>query len=511
MQKSLKYLFTLAVPLALVGFGAFWLRDATVPGRSPAVAYDTAVVDLGAVRRAVATSGPVRARVTVSVGSQLSGQVLRLAADFNSEVTEGDILAELDDKTFVARVAQAEADLAMAESQRVNAEATLQRAEAVQRQAERAVGRQKTLASRGITAAAALDQATRDSEVAIAEIAVAKAQIVNARAQIAQRRAALEQARIDLERTRIRSPIRGTVIGRTVDVGQTVAASLQAPELFKIAEDLRRIRIEAQVNEADVGAIKEGNPATFTVDAYPERGFEGVVTQVRLAATELQSVVTYTVIVEAANDDRRLFPGMTANVQIETAKAEGVLRVPNDALRFRPRGVAGPSKGREAGDRGAARGDRQKRLQQRLAQIRDELQLTEEQSAAVASAMRSAFAEMAAARTAGGGGGGGGAPSMGARPAGNEDPTSGARQRIQQRIEAVLAPLLSEAQRPLFERWKRGRSATRAGTVWLLDADGQPIARAVRIGIADEQFTEVVGGTLAAGDRVVVRARAVRK
>ena len=157
---------------------------------------------------------------------------------------------------------------------------------------------------------------------------MAKAQIESAKAVIAQREAALRQAEVDQERTKIVAPINGTVISRTIDVGQTVAASLQAPELFKLAQDLKLIRLEAQVNEADVGSISEGNSVSFTVDAYPERTFEGKVTQVRLSATELQSVVTYTVIIEASNDDRKLFPGMTANVQIEAAKKDGVLRIP---------------------------------------------------------------------------------------------------------------------------------------------------------------------------------------
>src|SRR5690606_26297822 len=230
----------------------------------------------------------------------------------------------------------------------------------VLRQAERTIERQQKLADRGIAAQSALDNAIRDAEVARADLAIAKAQVENAKAVIAQREAQLEQAEIDLERAVIRSPINGTVISRTVDIGQTVAASFQAPELFQIAQDLRRIRIEAQVNEADVGVISEGNPATFTVDAYPERTFYGRVTQVRLAATELENVVTYTVIVEASNEDRKLYPGMTANLQIVTAERDNVLRLPNSALRFKPRGeAAGGSSGNPA-DRVAQMAERLK-------------------------------------------------------------------------------------------------------------------------------------------------------
>ena len=170
-----------------------------------------------------------------------------------------------------------------------------------------------------------------------------RAQVENAKAVIAQREAQLAQAEIDLERTRIRSPIDGTVIARTVDVGQTVAASLQAPELFKIAQDLRRIRIEAQVSEADVGTVAEGNAVEFRVDAYPERRFQGRVARSGSAGTELNNVVTYTVIIDAANDDRMLLPGMTADARIESAKLDRALRLPNDALRFKPRGTAVPA------------------------------------------------------------------------------------------------------------------------------------------------------------------------
>ena len=202
-------------------------------------------------------------------------------------------------------------------------------------------------------------------------------------------------AEIDLERTSIRSPIDGTVISRTIDIGQTVAASLQAPELFKIAQDLRRIQIEAQVNEADVGVIKEGNPAEFIVDAYPEERFEGVVTQVRLAAIELQNVVTYTVIIEARNDDRRLFPGMTANVQIETAKRAGIMRVANDALRFKPRDQSAEQEMRDPAQAAA-------RAQRVVEQMKTSLKLSEEQTATLVAAMQQFAAERAASRQQGG-------------------------------------------------------------------------------------------------------------
>jgi HlyD family secretion protein len=414
----------------------------------------------------------------------------------------------IDDKSFTAKVAQAKADLAAATAQLANQQAQLAKSEAVLQQAQRTIDRTEALAKKGVSSPAALDTAIKDVETGRADVAVAKAQIESSKATIMQRRAMLDQAQIDLDRTRIRSPIDGTVISRTVDIGQTVAASLQAPELFKIAQDLRRIRIEAQVNEADVGSVAEGNPVTFTVDAYPERRFEGRVTQVRLAATELNSVVTYTVIIEAANEDRRLFPGMTATVQIETDKREGVLRVPNDALRFRPRDRTLPLAA--AKDAGSDNGKRGANAGRNIEQLKTELQLTDQQAQALREAMRKQIAEMRKER---------GAREEAAKgtqvPAPPWAPSSGeeaaTRKRIAARIEEVLRPLLTEAQQPLFDRWKRGRENSRPGTVWVLGASGETEGRSVLVGIADDQYSEIVGGQLKDGERVVVRAREAKK
>jgi HlyD family secretion protein len=486
-MRRLKTLFTLAVPLAAIAAGVAWMLGIGSAGTSGLV-YDSAEVTRGVIRKVVTTSGPVRALVTVSVGSQLSGQVREVLTDFNAEVKQGDLLAAIDDKTYAARVASAKADLAAARAQLTNQQAALQRAQAQLRQAERATERQQTLAAKGIAAQAALDTALRDADVARADIAVAQAQIESARASVQQRLAQLDQAQIDLDRTRILSPIDGTVISRTIDPGQTVAASLQAPELFKIAQDLRRIRIEAQVNEADVGSVAEGNPVLFTVDAYPERQFDGTVTQVRLAATELANVVTYTVIIEATNEDRRLFPGMTANVQIESAKREGVLRIPNDATRYRPRGVAAAAQG---GQGSAERSERQ------VERVKTEVGLNEEQEKAAREAVQKLYAEL---RQSG----------QSAQASAPFDPAA-MRQRVQAAMDAALLPTLSEEQRQLYDRYKRGREGTKFAQVWALTPEGTPDRRRVRLGIADEQFTEVLGGELKEGDKVIVRAREAKK
>ncbi len=491
-----RYLYTLALPLVLVGLGLTWLLG--LPGQTTdSVAYETGDVTRGTIRKIVSTSGPVRALVTVQVGSQLSGQIQELKADFNSEVKAGDVMAVLDAKTYVAKVAQAKADLAMSRAQFINQEAALLKAEAVQRQAGRAIERQQTLAAKGVTSGAALDNATRDSEVAQAEISVIKAQIDNAQAQIAQRQAQLDQALIDLDRTTVRSPIDGTVIARTVDVGQTVAASLQAPELFKIAQDLRRIRIEAQVNEADVGSVAEGNSVTFTVDAYPDRQFEGRITQIRLAATELNNVVTYPVIIEAANPDRKLFPGMTANALIESARKDNVLRIPADALRFKPRDGAVSQQ-----DQG------EQRRTQMLDRLAIELSLTTEQKSRVAAEMKAVAAEFKALSTPQA------APSFAAQPkqAGGGGSEEG-RGRFGERLEKILAQIITSEQRPAFEKWKASRDqrtarpGTRSAPIWVIGSGGALDSRMVRIGLADDQFAELLGPGLKEGDKVVVRTK----
>jgi HlyD family secretion protein len=326
-------------------------------GTSGAYVYETADLTYGPIRKFVTTSGPVRALVTVSVGSQLSGQINELKADFNTEVKAGDELAVIDDKSFVAKVAQSRADLTAATAMLANQDAALLKAEAIERNAERLMGRQQTLASKGIAATATLDNATRDAEVARADVAVAKAQLENAKAVITQRQA---QPQLDLERTRIRSPIDGTVIARTVDVA-TAAASLQAPELFKIAQDLPH---------PHRGAGERGRwRVTKATRRIPRRAYRaalpGPVAQVRLGGTELNNVVTYTVMIEAANDNRILLPGMTQRPH-RSAKVDRALRL-LDALRFKLRGAALPASSRNLV---------QQQLDRELERVKSELALT---------------------------------------------------------------------------------------------------------------------------------------
>lgn len=324
--------FVIIGAILVSGYLYFYQDDS-----EPIITIETAIVERGDINRGVATSGSVRALVTVEVGSQLSGQIAELNVDFNSAVTAGQLIARIDPKTFESRVQQSEADLKVAKATIQVKQAGITRTEANLRRAELDFNRQKTLLQKGTVSETTMDAARAEYESTKAEVEMAKAELDNARAAAKQRKAALDSAAIDLERTFIRSPIDGVVIERSVDVGQTVAASLSSPVLFKIAQDLREIQIEANVDEADIGNVKKGNSTSFTVDAYPDEEFTGSVGQVRLSPTELQNVVTYTVIISAMNPDMKLLPGMTANVEIVTGIRQNVLRVANEALRFRPR------------------------------------------------------------------------------------------------------------------------------------------------------------------------------
>ena len=301
------------------------------------LSYTFATVETGDIRRIVSASGTISPLVTVEVGSQLSGQIAELNVDFNSVVKKGDVLARIDPASFQARYQQTRAELEVAKSNVAVSDAGVTQAEATMRRDERELGRKRALVERGHIYEAELDIAQVTYENAVAQLEIAKAQLVNARAVVIQREATVEQTRVDLERTDIRSPIDGIVIERAIDIGQTVAASFQAPVLFRIAENLRRIQVEADVDEADIGQLRQGRPVSFRVDAHPDERFTGEVAQIRMSPEEIQNVITYTVIIFADNPDLKLLPGMTANVEIITGERRDVLRVANGALRFRPR------------------------------------------------------------------------------------------------------------------------------------------------------------------------------
>ncbi len=344
LKRGLPPLLLLALAVAAVWYWQPW-RDKT-----PAPQYRLGKLEAGRLSAAVSASGTLGALVTVQVGSQVSGQIAELYVDFNAPVKRGQVIARLDPEAFETRVAQAQADLRAAESAAQMArdnltvrQAELAKARIALDEAGRNLERKKALVAQAFLSPAELDSAqaafdTAREQVRLTEAAVRAntAQVTNAEAIVAQRQAQLRQAQVELAHTVIRSPVDGVVISRNVDVGQTVAASLQAPVLFTLAQDLRQMEVNIAVDEADVGRVRPGQKVRFTVDAYPGERFNAQVTQIRKAPQTVNNVVTYSVIATAANPDGRLLPGMTANARILTDERENVLKVPNEALRFRP-------------------------------------------------------------------------------------------------------------------------------------------------------------------------------
>ncbi|MFO1126779.1 MAG: efflux RND transporter periplasmic adaptor subunit, partial [Methylocystis sp.] len=273
---------------------------------------------------------------TVDVGSQVSGPITEMKADFNSAVKQGDLLAVIDRAPFEAKVQAASANLAIAQAEVTRREAAIARIQKHLGLLDRDVGRYRALASSAAVSRQQLDQAETQSGATQHDLAAALAELETAKATVVLRQAERDQAEINLGRTLIKSPIDGVVIDRPMQRGQTVTAEYQSPVLFQIAQDLSQILILAQVDEADIGAIHTGDEVRFSVEAFPEETFPGVVDQIRLAATKTSGVVTYTVVVRAQNPDMRLFPDMTATVRIVTTRRNDVLNVPNEAIRFRP-------------------------------------------------------------------------------------------------------------------------------------------------------------------------------
>lgn len=299
--------------------------------------YISEPVTQGDVLRKVSASGKVRALNTIKVGTEVSGQVTKVYVDFNSPVKAGQILAEIDPTRVRARVQQSEAQVALARASLQQTVANVARARAELEIQERDFARQKGLAERGFVSKAGLDIAQSKLNSARNALQVALAQTQSGNAQIRQGTAELSSAQLDLSRTVIIAPASGVIINKLVEPGTTVAASFQTPNLFEIAADTTKMQVEASVDEADIGQVREGQEVTFTVDSYPEDVFKAKVRQVRKAPVETQNVVSYLVIIDVDNLDGKLLPGMTANVEIVTGAKTRVTRVPTNALRFRPK------------------------------------------------------------------------------------------------------------------------------------------------------------------------------
>ncbi len=325
-----KWFLVAAALLAVAVFAAFRLRNRNNSE------YFTARLERGDIRELVEATGTINAVTTVQVGSQVSGTVARLNADFNSRVTKGQVIAQIEPSIFEGVLLQARADLENARANLAAARANLERsrATAVQTRAEHA--RTQQLAAEGVMSQQQLEIAKANFESAEAAVSASQAQVTQAAAQVSQRAAAVKVAETNLSHTTIEAPVDGVVVSRNVDVGQTVAASLQAPTLFTIAQDLTKMQVYAKTDESDVGQIQVGQRATFKVDAFPRDNFDGRVVQVRMNATVVQNVVTYDTVIEFDNPDMKLFPGMTAYVTIPVASVSNVLKVPNGALRYKP-------------------------------------------------------------------------------------------------------------------------------------------------------------------------------
>ncbi len=403
-------------------------------GRSPDVQYSTFTVDRGDIVDVVGATGTLQAVTTVQVGSQVSGTIASLDADFNSHVRKDEVVARLDPSIFDARLSQARANL-------VAAHANVERARATVADTKQKYERAKELAAQSLLPASDLETAKSNYEVATANVRAAEA-------EVAQSSASVQQAQVDLGHTVIKAPIDGVVVARNVDVGQTVAASLQAPTLFIIANDLSHMQVNASIDEADIGRVRMGQDVTFHVDAYPSETFTGRVEQVRLQPITSQNVVTYNTIIAVENTNQRLMPGMTATVSLIVQKREAALRIPASALRFRPEGWEA-----RTGRRGA-------------------------------------FGAASGAPSAGAASGG---PAAGPSPAASvAAPGEGGRGR--RRASAAGGGAPGERPAPGAGTGGGERSGTRPTLVFVLGPNGSAQPRPVHTGISDGQYVEVVDG-----------------
>ena len=328
----MKRAVTVVVLLTLVGAGAgaWYYRRGDVE-----IQVNTAPLTRGDIVDTVGASGTLQAVTTVQVGSQVSGNIQWLGADFNSIVKKGQVIARLDPSLFDAQLKQVQANLIQSRANLTRAESELNRTKVQLLDAQQKNARAIELSARELIARSDLDAAKIAVDTAMAAVQSQAASVTQAQAAVAQSEASVNQSKVNLDHTIIEAPIDGIVTQRSVDVGQTVAASMQAPTLFVIAADLTEMQVNANIDEADVGRIRPGQHVTFRVDAYPTDNFQGTVTQVRLQPVVVQNVTTYGTVITVPNTELKLKPGMTANVKIEIAKRTNTLRVPNPALRFR--------------------------------------------------------------------------------------------------------------------------------------------------------------------------------
>ncbi len=491
--------------IAVLGLGwYFWSQRNAAADES---GYRTETVQRGDIRVVISATGTLSAISTITVGSQISGLVSDVLVDFNSPVKKNQILATIDPSTYQAQIEQGSAQIASAQAQLRQAQASL-------RNAILDYQRKSGLAADKMIARSDLDLARSTLEQA-------QAQVASAQAQIRQQTASTQTTRVNLQRTVIRSPVDGLVLTRKIEPGQTVAASLQAPELFTIAEDLAKMKIELAVDESDIGQVKVGQSVSFSADAFPDRKFSGVVEQVRLSATATNNVVTFPVVVTVDNSDGTLLPGLTVNAEIEVSKLGNVLTLGNAALRFKPAEGSPLAELQTAGQgHGQGRGQGQaggSGMADDLKSLAATLQLQPQQQAAFDAAleqMRQRQAERQATQGSRGvgrqqGGSrmfGGGPPRTGGGHGGG-DPSMQAqmRARIRDRFSQQFGEFRSSLDEPQRGKWDSALEAQLSAkrvTVYQL-VDGKPEVTSVRLGASDGSRTEVSGRTLKEGDQVI--------
>ena len=473
--------------------------------------------------------------MSVEVGSEISGQVSELLVDFNSEVKSGQVIARIDPERFEAEVLKSTAEVSVAKAVVATKRAAVDQALANLANAKAVLtalkadveksgvfrsdlkldyDRKTKLLERGVVAVSQVDKSkaawassvaqekaskaqvlAQQSAVAArdAQLSMARAEVKQARASVEQKKATLNITKVELKNTYIRSPVDGVVIGKDIDIGQTVAASFQAPTLFTIARDLRKMQVETSIDEADIGQITSGQIASFTVDSFPSRTFIGTVNQVRKKSQEIQNVITYTVVIDTNNNDLRLLPGMTANVEIKVSDRKDILKIPGAALRFTPSGadnseIVSPGKGGQSMGRSGG-GNRRAKAQARLNRLAKQLTLTEQQKDQVRDLNRKIGQRIRAMRSSGGGG-------------------SGFREIIQkmrrQNSDKIIEYLTPEQQKKYRAIIAESRANTISpGRVWVLEGS-KPKLINVMIGVGDGKFYELNQGELVEGREVLV-------
>ncbi|MEZ5938202.1 MAG: efflux RND transporter periplasmic adaptor subunit [Hyphomonadaceae bacterium] len=504
---------------AVVVIAAIFMLSRGGSGPKGDYSFETATVERGDVARIVSASGAVQPLNQVDVGSEVSGKIIDLYVDFNSPVKKDQVLAQIDPETFETAVQQARARLDQSDAAVANARSAIDRSKVNLEVAEENYKRQKTLHAEQAISQAAWEQADRDYKYAKLDLQNNEVSLQSAIAGQKQARASLEETQAKLERTKIRSPIDGVIINREVNVGQTVQSSMSVAKFFTIAQDLSQIQIEASVVESDIGGIDDGDPVTFTVDAFPGESFRGVVSQVRKLGAEQANVVTYTVVVSARNPQQKLLPGMTANVEITADRATDVLRVEADATQPRipkellatlEQGDSQPAQGGPSagGGPGGARGGGNP-----MGDWLKAAGVDDERANLITTEFRGKMEELRASmpRTEGGGqrgiasGGFGPPPSIAQQQQMNEF-----RQKMQAMQDEVLKRHLSTEELEAFNKQRAEQSSRKRVTGYVLNDKGELQPKPLVIGLSDGSYSEIVRGA-EEGDQLVVRATLNKK